>query len=162
MKKFVVAQFLFLLAASVAAFAAGPVEAPKSCEQCGMDRTVFAHSRMIVGYADGSTVGVCSIHCAAADMKRQAGKQVSSLKVADFTTKELTDAGTATWVVGGRKKGVMTFVPKWAFASEKDALAFVGEFGGKATPFEEVMKAAKGEVAGNKMKALGKAFHGGN
>jgi nitrous oxide reductase accessory protein NosL len=162
MKKTAVALAVCLLVTCAAAFADGTVEPPKSCEKCGMDRTMFAHSRMIVEYGDGTTVGVCSIHCAAADMKQQGAKQVTSLKVADFTTKVLTDARTAAWVVGGKKKGVMTAVPKWAFADEKNAQAFVKEDGGNVTPFEEVLKAASAEPPRGKAKGDGKATHVGN
>ena len=36
------------------AFAAGKVETPKSCQQCGMDREYFSYSRMLIVYADGT------------------------------------------------------------------------------------------------------------
>jgi nitrous oxide reductase accessory protein NosL len=129
-----------------AAGAADGVENPKSCKQCGMDRTVFTRSRMLIVYADGTTVGVCSLHCAAAEMRQNRDKQVKSLMVADYTTKELIDAKTAIWVVGGNKQGVMTSLPKWAFARGEDAQKFVKENGGKISSFDETMKAAKDEV----------------
>jgi hypothetical protein len=69
--------------------------------------------------------------------------------VADYTTSELIDAKTATWVVGGKKQGVMTTLAKWAFAKEEDARNFITENGGQVTPFDEVMKAANEEVAAN-------------
>ncbi len=127
--------------------AAGTVESPKACRQCGMDRTVFDQSRMLIVYADGTTVGVCSIHCAAADMKQNKDKQVKSLMVADYITKELIDARTAVWVMGGNKQGVMTSLPKWAFAREEDAQKFVLENGGKLASFDQAMKAAEEEIA---------------
>jgi nicotinic acid phosphoribosyltransferase len=112
-----------------------------------MDRERFAYSRMIVEYADGSIAGVCSIHCAAADMAKKGGTAVKAFKVADYNTRMLQDAKAATWVVGGKAKGVMTGVPKWAFAGRKDALAFVDASGGKVTPFRKVLSASKAEVA---------------
>lgn len=132
-----------------AAGAADGVENPKICKQCGMDRTVFARSRMLIIYADGTTVGVCSLHCAAAEMRQNKGKQVKSLMVADYVTQELIDAKAATWVVGGNKQGVMTSLPKWAFAREQDAQNFVKENGGEVTPFDKVMKSAEEEVSGD-------------
>ncbi len=143
---FVCTVFIFPYSA-FAAGAADGVEGPKSCKQCGMDRTVFDRSRMLIVYADGTSVGVCSLHCAAAEMKQNRDKQVKSLMVADYTTKELIDARTATWVVGGKKEGVMTSLPKWAFAREEDAQKFVKENGGEVTPFDKVMKAAEAEVS---------------
>ena len=135
-----------VLFAYTTAGAAGTVESPKACRQCGMDRTVFDQSRMLIEYADGTTVGVCSIHCAAADMKQNKDKQVKSLMVADYTTKDLTDARAATWVIGGKKEGVMTSLAKWAFAREEDAQQFVQENEGKVVPFDQAMKAAEEET----------------
>jgi copper chaperone NosL len=123
------------------------VEAPKACQQCGMDRTTFAHSRMLVEYADNSVVGLCSLHCVAVELAQHKEKPVKSLKVADYKTKELIDARTAVWVIGGSKKGVMTFVPKWAFLHREDAQAFVQENGGEVTTFEAALKAANSELA---------------
>ncbi|MBC7964032.1 MAG: nitrous oxide reductase accessory protein NosL [Steroidobacteraceae bacterium] len=146
MMRILMLMMFLLLTFSVAA-AADPVEDPKACQQCGMNRIMFAHSRMLIGYADGTTVGVCSLHCAATDMKKSWDKQVVSLKVADYTTRELTDARSATWVVGGRKSGVMTELAKWAFAREEDAQKFVQENGGKVTTFDQALQAAKQEMA---------------
>jgi nitrous oxide reductase accessory protein NosL len=129
-----------------AAAAADGVENPKACKQCGMDRTVFAQSRMLIVYADGTTVGACSIHCAAAELKQNSDRQVKSLMVADYTTLALIDAKTATWVIGGRKQGVMTSAAKWAFAREEDAREFMQENGGEISPFDAAMKAAEEEV----------------
>jgi nitrous oxide reductase accessory protein NosL len=146
MKKFMMFLIMCMLFASTTAGVAGTVESPKACRQCNMDRTVFDRSRMLIVYADGTTVGVCSIHCAAADMKQNKDKQVRSLMVADYTTKDLTDARAATWVIGGKKEGVMTSLAKWAFAGEKDAQQFVQENGGKVVPYDQAMKAAEEEI----------------
>lgn len=147
MKRIFFALLLPLLLSAVPAFAENPVEEPAACVQCTMDRTRFAHSRMVVEYADGSSSGVCSIHCAAADLLKNKGKKVSSLKVADFGTKELIDARKATWVKGGKVKGVMTGVPKWAFAKKSDAAAFIKENGGAVTTFDKMLRDSKKEVA---------------
>jgi nitrous oxide reductase accessory protein NosL len=147
------------------AFAAGAadgVEGPKSCKQCGMDRTVFARSRMLIVYADGTTVGVCSLHCAVAETRQNRDKQVKSLMVADYTTKELIDAKTAPWVVGGKKEGVMTSLPKWAFAREEDAQKFVKENGGELAIFDKVMKLAEEEVDGDSAMTHKQHTHAGH
>ena len=125
-----------------AAFAAGKVETPKSCQQCGMDRELFSYSRMLIVYADGTSVGECSLNCAVVEMKQNRGKQVKSLKVADYKTKELIDASSAAWVVGGKKSGVMTSEAKWAFAGKENAQQFVRENGGKVTTFDEALELA--------------------
>jgi hypothetical protein len=82
-------------------------------------------------------------------MKQNKDRQVKSLMVADYATNELLDAGTATWVVGGKKNGGMNTQPKWAFSGKEDAEQFVKENGGKVTPFDQVMKAAEEEVEGS-------------
>jgi len=146
MKKLMTILAMMILFAAGAAIAVDTVEPPKSCQICGMDRTMFAHSRMVVAYADGSTVGVCSIHCAAEDIMVNKTNTVKTLQVADFRTKILTRAQSATWVMGGKKKGVMTALPKWAFASNKDAREYLKENGGKLATFDQAMKSARKEV----------------
>lgn len=121
------------------------VEAPADCKQCGMNRTRFSHSRMIVTYSDGST-GTCSINCVAVDMQANKGKAVKSFQVGDYDTKKLIDAKTAVWVIGGTKKGVMTPVGKWAFAEKSGAEKFIRENGGKLATFDEALKAAEKEL----------------
>ncbi len=36
-----------------------------SCPLCGMDRQVYAHSRMLIEFSETTTIGTCSIHCSA-------------------------------------------------------------------------------------------------
>ncbi len=60
MKQFLTVLALTLLCTGTA-IAAGKVESPPSCQQCGMDRDFFAHSRMLIVYADGSSAGECSL-----------------------------------------------------------------------------------------------------
>lgn len=144
MKKFWIA-LLFCMSMSMVCVAAEKVEAPAECKLCGMDRTKFAHSRMVVTYTDGSSTGTCSLNCVVKDMMGAKGKKVASFRVADYNSKKLIDAKTATWVMGGDKRGVMTRVPKWAFAGESDAKLFVKAHGGKVATFDEVVKASQSE-----------------
>jgi hypothetical protein len=107
-----------------------------------MDRAKFAHSRVLIEYDDGSTFGACSLHCAAIDMAVNIDKGPQRIGVGDLDSKKLIDAETATWVVGGRKMGVMTKRAKWAFESEAAAQAFIDKNGGEMATFEEALKAA--------------------
>ena len=141
---FLVACLLLICAYSGATYAG---ENPKTCKICGMDLAYAAKSRMTIVYTDGSAVEVASLHCAVTEMKQNKDKQIKSLMVADYLTGKMIDAWTATWVVGGEKKGVMTSVAKWAFARENDAQKFVKENGGKVTTFDQAMKVAEEEVA---------------
>lgn len=146
MKNILCILTMILLLTAAFAGAMDTFEGPKTCTQCGMDRTVFARSRMLVVYADGTVAGLCSLHCAAEELQHARGKQVSSLMVADYSTKELLDATAATWVVGGNKKGVMTAQAKWAFARPEDARKFVEEHGGAINSFDQAMNSATMEV----------------
>ncbi len=92
-----------------------------SCKYCGMNREQFAHSRMLVEYDDGSSVGTCSIHCLAVDLALNIDKTPKTIQVGDYGTKNLLDAEKAIWVIGGNKMGVMTKRAKWAFAKKDDA-----------------------------------------
>lgn len=145
MKKIWLSLLIILSLATVCLAAETKVEAPDACVHCGMDRTKFGHSRMIVSYSDGSSAGTCSINCVVTDMQKNKGKTVKSFQVADYNSRKLIDAKTANWVIGGSKKGVMTKVAKWAFAEKKDADAFVKANGGKLSSFDEALKASEGE-----------------
>jgi len=131
-------------------FLAGPafaqpkedVHLHKSCKYCGMDRGSFDFSRVLINYDDGTSVAVCSIHCAAVDLANNIDKSPKSILVGDFTTKDLIDAERAFWIIGGSKPGVMSKRGKWAFAKKEDAESFMTSNGGNLADFEAVMKAA--------------------
>jgi copper chaperone NosL len=139
---------IFVLTLAVAMLPAAPatafddVTSKPTCAYCGMDRGKFAHSRVLVEYDDGSSFGACSIHCAAVDMALHIDKAPVRIQVGDLNSKQLIDATTAAWVVGGGKMGVMTRRAKWAFAQRSAAEAFVRENGGQVTDFEVAMEAA--------------------
>jgi nitrous oxide reductase accessory protein NosL len=118
------------------------VEAPAECQLCGMDRSVFNYSRAIVTFEDGSSTATCSINCAYEAVTRNQAKKIRNIQVADYATKKLIDAKKAAWVVGGKKRGVMSSIAKWAFSKKKDAENYVKEFGGKVTGFDEAWKAS--------------------
>lgn len=111
------------------------IEKIPSCQYCGMDRAKFAATRMIVEYANGTTIGTCSIHCAAVDLAQSFGKEIAALKVADYRSGRLIDAEKALWVVGAGVPGVMAAKSRVAFADKADAEAFRKEKGGDAADF---------------------------
>ncbi len=123
------------------AFAQEDISKHPSCIYCGMDREKFAHSRVYVEYDDGSALGTCSIHCAAVDMAVHIDKAPVNIRVGDYNTKQLIDAETALWTIGGNKPGVMTQRAKWAFGNKESAEACLKENGGKIVGFEEAMAA---------------------
>jgi len=136
-----------LLAGS--ALAGGQEDAARhqECAYCGMDRRAYGYSRMLVRYQDGSEAGVCSLHCALVELEAHPGKPVAALLVADRDTRDLVAADAATWVVGGKKRGVMTGRAKWAFATPETAAAFVREQGGEVASWETARRAAEEDLA---------------
>ena len=132
---------MFLLSGIVAyAENLADVQQHKSCKYCNMDREKFAHSRMLIEFTDGSSTGLCSIHCAALELAQTFDKEPKAILVGDYNQKNLIDAEKAYWVIGGKKPGVMTKIAKWAFAEKKDAEDFIKEYGGKLGTFEDAMK----------------------
>ena len=121
------------------------VKMHQACPHCGMDREKFAHSRMLITYSDGSSAGMCSIHCVVTELKANKAKTVKMVEVADLNSKKLIDAEKATWVIGGSRKGVMTRMPKWAFAKKEDAAAFISKSGGKLSTYKEALALAEKE-----------------
>jgi copper chaperone NosL len=137
------------------ALALEKVEAPDSCSHCGMDRTRFSYSRMIVEYDNGTITGVCSLNCAAIDMNANKDLKIRSILVADYNSKKLINAEKAFWVIGGGKKGVMTMTAKWAFAKKEDAEQFIEQNGGRLDTFEEALKLARDDKRVKGMKKAG-------
>lgn len=131
-----------VLCLAVGVWAQEDIKKHPSCKYCGMAREMFAHSRILIEYDDGSTEGLCSIHCTAVDLALHIDKTPKVIWVGDFNTKKLVDGEKAVWVMGGNKPGVMTRRAKWAFEQKADAEKFIKENGGTLTTFDEAMKAA--------------------
>ena len=138
---------VFVLFASLFCSAQEDIQNHPSCKHCGMDRMKFAHSRMLIEYDDGTTVGTCSIHCTAVDIGLNKDKTAKTIMVGDYDSKELIDAKTAFWVIGGTKRGVMTKRAKWAFQKKEDAEKFIAENGGELANFEQALKAAQEDLS---------------
>jgi len=137
-----IALMAALLLTGVYAIAQQDIDSHGSCKYCGMDRKMFAHSRMLLVYDDGSELGSCSLHCVAVDLALNIDKTPKTIQVADFNTKNLIDAEKAIWVLGGEKPGVMTKRAKWAFDKKEDAEVFIKANGGTLADFDSVIKAA--------------------
>lgn len=144
----VIGLLALLCSARVAFSTQDDIEQHRSCTVCGMDRKAYGFSRMLIRFEDGESAGVCSLHCAVIALNAQPSRKVASLLAADRDTREMIDAETAVWVLGGKKSGVMTRVPKWAFRSEIGAENFIRAYGGAMMPWAEVLMAAREELAG--------------
>jgi len=143
MKKvlFVALAVLFILTSIAVAEDQDQLDHP-SCSYCGMHRVKFAHSRMLIEYADGGSVGTCSIRCAAVEFANAIDRMPQVIMVGDLNSKQLIDAEQAVWVLGGEKPEVMTKRAKWAFADKAAAETFVAEQGGEIVDFDRAMTAA--------------------
>ena len=124
MKKLILlslALSLFLVVAEMPApvSAQEDIEEFPACKYCGMDRQMFAASRVLIEYGEGEKVPLCSLHCAAVDLALNIDKTPRHIWVADFCHEELIDADKAFWAVGRRKPGVMTKRGKWAFGDKE-------------------------------------------
>ena len=114
----------------------------QSCFYCGMHRSKFEHSWVIITHEDGSKESVCSIHCAAIDIALHTDKPIRQITVGDFDTKKQIDAYEAYWVIGGDIMGVMTVRAKWAFETKDRADNFMKNHGGRPANLREVIKEA--------------------
>jgi len=132
---FVVAGISLLLPAFAAA-------EDVSCYYCGMKKSRFGHSWMIITYNDGTRGEFCSLHCAAIDMVLHMEKTPLTVLVGDYFTKKLIDADKSHWVIGGSKPGVMTTRAKWAFETEEAAQTYMKEFGSEPATFRTAARAA--------------------
>jgi len=126
-----------------AALGLDDIVAHRICSNCGMDRKSYGYSRALVRYSDGREVGYCSLNCAVKDMKEHPERQLQALLVADRDTLELVDAKNAYWVMGGKKRGVMTARPKWAFAGRVAAERFLKSYGGTLESWDTTLQAAQ-------------------
>jgi copper chaperone NosL len=121
----------------------------RTCQICGMDRQKHLPGRMLIVYDDGSKAGTCSIRCTAVDMVAHREKTIAGMMAADYVTEKLIDAWKAVWVIGGGRTGIMSRRAKWAFEEKAAAEKFVREHGGKVAAYDEAMKAAFGDMAGD-------------
>ena len=126
---------------------ADDIDEHRSCVHCGMDRKAYGFSRMLVQYEDGASTGVCSLRCAVVELDANPHRAVKAVLVADRSERNLIDAKTAVWVMGGAKRGVMTDRPKWAFATKTAAEAFVENYGGTIVNWDEAIAAAREDLA---------------
>ncbi len=129
------------------------------CPQCGMTLQMFYktnHSATV----DGKVKQYCSIHCVVEDTKK--GSKLTDIKVVDVNSLKFIDVTKAFYVVGSSKKGTMSMVSKYAFASQINADTFAKENGGKVVDYAKAYKTAEGDfdkdtaMVTNKQKMMAK------
>ncbi|SFV63375.1 FIG01209012: hypothetical protein [hydrothermal vent metagenome] len=112
------------------------------CPECGMSLPMFYktnHSATV----DGKVKQYCSMHCLVDDIR--GGAKPTDVKVVDVHSLKFIDATKAFYVVGSSKKGTMSMVSKYAFASKVNADAFAQKNGGEVMSYDDALKRAEKE-----------------
>ena len=116
-----------------------------ACPYCGMNRTMWNHSRHLVHYDDGLVDGTCSIHCLAISLSLNLDRGPKAIYAADFgaaaKVKPMVEVSDATYLIGSSLKGTMTANSKMAFASAEAAKVAQAEHGGELGSFDDGLKA---------------------
>lgn len=116
------------------------------CPYCGMDRTQYHHSRMLVHYSDDLADGTCSLHCAAISLSLNVDREPKGIYVADNAAlgdiKPLIEVDKAVFLIGSQLKGVMTKRSKVAFGAEAAAKDAQAKNGGELGDFGKALLAA--------------------
>ncbi len=110
------------------------------CPECGMTLPMFYKTNH-AATVDGKVKQYCSLYCIVEDTKK--GSKLTDIKVVDVNSLKFIDADKAFYVVGSSKKGTMTMVSKYAFASKVNAEAFAKENGGEVVDYAGAYKAAE-------------------
>ena len=115
-------------------------ENKNACIRCGMNLTKFYKTSHAALHNDTPTQ-YCSIHCLAEYLDK--GVELKNPKVVDVSSLKLLPVLEVYYVVGSKKRGTMSRVSKYAFASLEDAKAFQKENGGKILDFNGALEVAR-------------------
>jgi copper chaperone NosL len=126
-----------------------------TCPYCGMNRTMFNHSRHLVHYDDGLADGTCSLHCLAISLSLNIDRGPKAIYAPDFASKAkikpLVNVDKATYLIGSKLKGTMSKKSSMAFASLDAAKAVQADKGGELGDFDEALTQAYLGMASNTM-----------
>jgi len=113
----------------------------KFCPVCGMNLPMFYKTNHIA-VVDGKVKQYCSLHCLVED-KELNHKVLKNIQVVDVNSLDFIDVKKAYYVVASKKKGTMSMVSKYAFATQKEAKDFAKKFGGRVMDFTQAYAEAK-------------------
>lgn len=120
------------------------------CVICNMDRRRFHATRHLLHYGDNTVQGTCSIVCAAQCMVKERRRKFKKVYAADYGArgeiKPLTEAKTATYLLGSDLPRVMSPVSKLAFADKAAALAAQKAHSGEITDLAAAATQSMDEV----------------
>ena len=111
----------------------------ESCVICGMYLDLYARTRYVISFEDGSTQSTCSLACAAEIINKNK-QRLRDTKVANYVTGELLDARKAVYLEGSDVPGVMSYTSRLAFASRDEALSFKKKHGGRIVSFDDAIR----------------------
>lgn len=121
------------------------------CPYCGMDRTQYSHSRMLIQYGDDLVDGTCSIHCSALSLGLNIDRQPKMIWVGDNASsaevKPLVEVDKVAFLVGSSIKGVMTKRSKVAYGTRAAAEASKKANGGEIVGFDQALAAAYADLS---------------
>jgi len=116
------------------------------CPYCGMDRTMWNHSRHLVHYDDNLVDGTCSLHCLAISLSLNLDRGPKAIYAADFGSdsqiKPLVNVDQATYLAESDLPGTMTRQSKMAFSSPEAAQAARKIHGGELVDLDEALARA--------------------
>ncbi len=116
------------------------------CPYCGMDRTMWNHSRHLVHYDDDLVDGTCSLHCLAISLSLNLDRGPKAIYAADFGSdskiKPLINVDEATYLAGSDLPGTMTRKSKMAFSSLESAKTAKKNHGGDLMDMDEALTMA--------------------
>jgi len=112
----------------------------KSCTTCGM-KLANSFKANHAAKQDGEIKQFCSLHCFSKEIGIKK-TPLTDFQVVDVKSLKFIDAKKAFYVLGSKKRGVMSKTSKFAFALEAEALAFITKYGGKIVGFNEAYKNA--------------------
>jgi len=102
------------------------------CARCGMNLTRYYKTNHAAVYK-GNQYQYCSIHCLEEHLGN--GVTLKNPQVVDVASLKFISVADAKYVVGSKKRGTMSRVSKYAFASLDDAKKFQAKYGGEIMSF---------------------------
>jgi nitrous oxide reductase accessory protein NosL len=111
----------------------------EGCVICGMFVDLYARTRYVISFDDGTTQSTCSLACAVEIINKNK-QRLRDIKAANCLTGELIDARTAIYLEGSDIPGVMSYTSRLAFSSKEKALSFKKKHGGRIVSFDEAFR----------------------
>jgi nitrous oxide reductase accessory protein NosL len=110
------------------------------CARCGMDLVRYYKTSHVATYK-GKVYQYCSIHCLEDHLGE--GVTLKNPQVVDVASLKFISVADANYVVGSKKRGTMSRVSKYAFATLDDAKKFQSKFGGEIMSFNGARQKAQ-------------------